>query len=519
MKIEEELLSFLQNNIKEGSKKNRDIKIISYYYGFKEAEWPTLEETGKRYNIATRERVRQIINNKFKIFANPDSFKTILKCIDIIKRKRYWSESELVDLIIQENLSEGNFNIRGLFNLMDDLGIDHGFEIYTPDLKKATRNTIALYEENFILAEENIKNIKSFLRKSQKIAGRCGIANLSYLKDEIDDYKSFSHLVEDLIRYSENAWTEEREDGFWYIFEDRDNTLVNYSEKIFSSIDSCDANRLAATYRNALDGRTFKYPYPPEDIIEEYLRSSVYFENDDDILSFIGEAGKLNEIDVDVIDYLKSKGTVKYPEFSAYLDTKGYTRPHIVKAITSSPIVFVDKSKGRTRYEYSLVNSTSHPIQKTSTSKDKYKAYLLRLRKFHELGTDETIQNKRRREQGVLQDWLFNDKDQESCAICGNTYSVKTLVTAHKKKRSQCHEAERLDPNIVMPVCVMGCDYLYEKQHIYVENGIIRKGLPLEHGRDENTVIDDLVGRQIDDKWLKGPASYFLPPNKKKCKS
>ena len=52
-------------------------------------------------------------------------------------------------------------------------------------------------------------------------------------------------------------------DDYWYIFENRDNTIINYSEKIFGVVDICAPSRLAEAFRNALDGRTYKYPYPP----------------------------------------------------------------------------------------------------------------------------------------------------------------------------------------------------------------------------------------------------------------
>jgi hypothetical protein len=58
-----------------------------------------------------------------------------------------------------------------------------------------------------------------------------------------------------------------------------------------------------------------------------------------------------------------------------------------------------------------------------------------RLRKLLEVGTDETLEQKIRKEQRILQEWLFKDKEQERCAICGCNYSINTLVAAHKKKR------------------------------------------------------------------------------------
>ena len=335
------------------------------------------------------------------------------------------------------------------------------------------------------------------------------ISNLKYLEDEIKDFNVYVILLRDLIKYSDNAWTKVDRDDFWYLFESKDNTLINYSEKIFSVIGICDVKRLAETYRNALDRRTYKYPYPPIEIISDYLRSSIYFENNQDTLTFIGEATTLNEIEIDVVDYLKSKGSVKYPEFRTYLESKGYGEPHIVKAITSSPLVYIDKSKGRHNHEYSLVSNLKETSPEDDTLNGRYSQFVLKLRNISDRGTDETVEQKRRREQRILQQWLFEGKNQENCAICGNKFGVDALNTAHKKKRANCNEAERLDPYIVMPVCVFGCDYLYENKHIYIEDGVIKEGLPLKFDGQEQKTIKALVGRKIDEKWQKGQKAYF----------
>jgi len=91
---------------------------------------------------------------------------------------------------------------------------------------------------------------------------------------------------------------------------------------------------------------------------------------------------------------------------------------------------------------------------------------------------------------------------------------VKTLVTAHKKPRSDCNDAERLDPYIVMPVCLMGCDYLYENMYIYIDGTGIERGLPFPNASAESRFIEHLVGREVDKKWLLGNQSYFRSPNK-----
>jgi hypothetical protein len=82
----------------------------------------------------------------------------------------------------------------------------------------------------------------------------------------------------------------------------------------------------------------------------------------------------------------------------------------------------------------------------------------------------------RRREQGYLRELLFSGSPTATCALCGRTLPRGFLVAAHIKKRSRCTEDERRDAaNVVMPACVFGCDSLFEKGFIGVDDsGTIR---------------------------------------------
>lgn len=87
---------------------------------------------------------------------------------------------------------------------------------------------------------------------------------------------------------------------------------------------------------------------------------------------------------------------------------------------------------------------------------------------------DTAVNGTSRKEQGYLRKQLFKDKKVERCSICGEELPVDMLVTAHIKKRSLCTKEERLDvENIVLPMCKLGCDDLYEKGYILVECGIV----------------------------------------------
>ncbi|KRV75850.1 hypothetical protein [Pseudomonas citronellolis] len=508
MGIESELDKFLESRIKEGSNKTRDIEIIKFYYGLNESPWPTLEETADRFGIGTRERIRQLLNSKFRDHASESAIPSLKGFVNILQSREYWSISELTEEIYAAGLMDRESHLKGIFNLIEDVDIDSGFDFFTPELKRATRNSFTASKDILLLKTSSIENVERLLKKAQKLPGRCGIANLNYIKEDLGEHYQ---LISLLIKGSPTSWVRASGDDYWYIFENRDNTIINYSEKIFGVVDICAPSRLAEAFRNALDGRTYKYPYPPSEIIEEYLKSSVYLANSESGLKFIGETTKLNKIEEDLMDFFNTRTTASFPELDRHLEQIGYGRPHILKTTNHSPLVYVDKSRGRKHYVYSLIGQKTS-AQDDALGLDVYEFYLRRLRSLLDVGTDEAREQIARKEQYILQEWLFKGKTHENCAICGQKFSVKTLVTAHKKPRADCNDAERLDPYIVMPLCLMGCDYLYENMYIYVEEGEIKRGVEFSSAGVESVYIENLNGRKVDSKWILGNSSYFRSP-------
>ncbi|MBN6535257.1 hypothetical protein JZM39_05620 [Acinetobacter pittii] len=507
MDIQNELECFLNINLKESPNKNRNIQITTFYYGFGDTSWPTYEETAKYFKVGTRERIRQLLNKKFRDYVKITDLPTLKKAYELIESQGFWIASQLEKQLILQGLVTKGYSLKGLLNLLNDVGVGCEYELYTPELEKASRASLDLWKDTYLINNKEIKIGQNLLKKAKQLPGRCGIANLQYLFNELGQHYQ---LVKSLIESSSTSWCYEHGDDFWYLFENRENTMINYSEKVFSFIAEVDSSRLAEVYRNAMDGRTHDLPYPPEFVIKEYLESSIYFECNDGKLSFLGEPNKLNEIEIEIVNFLRENREVKFPELRKFLRDKGYGDPHISKATSSSPLVYVNKTDGRTHYTYNLV-SYSFESKPTNNERERYKLYLNKLRELLNCGTDETTESKYRKEQYFLQSWLFEGKKQECCAICNRTFSIFSLVTAHKKKRSQCNDTERLDPYIVMPLCLMGCDYLYERNHILINNGIVKKGIDITDGVFENELIQKLIGNKISEKWLKGPPSYFGP--------
>lgn len=510
MSVEIELVNFLEKNIKDGSNKSRDIEIIKFYYGLNESPWPTLEETASRFKVGTRERIRQLLNSKFRDKASKNFSRSLIQLVELLKSRDYWLLSEFEETICSYDLIETETHLKGIFNLIEDVEIDSGFEFYTPDLKRATRNSISINKNLFLISDSCIQDVEKLLKKAKGLPGRCGIANLVDIKEELGQYYQ---LISLLIKNSSNSWVKPSGSDYWYIFENRDNTLINCCEKIFSVIETCDSRNLSITLRRALSARTYKYKYPPHEIIEEYLKSSIYTVNTELGLKFIGHPTPLNDIEKDLILFFDKIETASFTELREYLSKLGHGDPYINRTTSFSPLVFVDKSKGLGSHVYSLIGKRKL-AENTAPEINTYEHYLRRLRLLLNAGTDDSKEQITRKEQHILQDWLFKDKTHENCALCGQEFSVKSLITAHKKPRAECNDAERLDPYIVMPLCVMGCDYLYENMYVYVQDNEIKRGIDLLDAKTELTYIEKLVGRKINPKWLLGSQSFFRFPKK-----
>ncbi len=102
-----------------------------------------------------------------------------------------------------------------------------------------------------------------------------------------------------------------------------------------------------------------------------------------------------------------------------------------------------------------------------------------------------------RQEQGFLRKNLFKNNKENKCCICGKKYPVSFMVAAHIKKRSLCTKEERLDvKNIVAPMCKFGCDEMFERGYVVVENGNININYNGGESKDFIKYLKELEGRK-----------------------
>lgn len=134
---------------------------------------------------------------------------------------------------------------------------------------------------------------------------------------------------------------------------------------------------------------------------------------------------------------------------------------------TPQKFIIVAQLKSKKAFQHFNFRSDEYfPIH----SKDYYKKLL------NELNGDNnnTATINIRKEQQYLKSVLFQDKKYITCGICGSELPIEFVWCSHIKKRSRCTLKEQLDINVVMPMCKLGCDDLYEKGYIAVDDGKVK---------------------------------------------
>ena len=183
---------------------------------------------------------------------------------------------------------------------------------------------------------------------------------------------------------------------------------------------------------------------------------------------------------------------IPYLEFNR---TVGYSDKNNIQKFD---VLSVDKSN-RVEDKFFLGKAHIQP----DVSKKEYNRFLVE-------EVDVETKGTRRVEQPYLRSLLFGGREVCGCSICGHEFPVQLLVAAHIKQRARCTIDEKLDDNIVMSACVFGCDSLFERGWIGVdEGGIIKRGTSKAKVTSAvSQYIDGLEGRPCS-AYRASTSAYF----------
>ena len=181
--------------------------------------------------------------------------------------------------------------------------------------------------------------------------------------------------------------------------------------------------------------------------------------------------------------FLDEVETLDVP-YSVFNKIIGYEDNYVIQGFN----VLSNDKAGKVFDALGLWSDTYFPY----ASEAEYRQAILQLEE-----TEAQSQSTVRLEQGYLRRYLFGNKVTEQCACCGDTFPVSMLVTAHIKPRKHCTHDEKLDKNVVIPMCKFGCDELFERGFIVVEKRTIQKGKDLEATPTVDAKISSLINREI----------------------
>lgn len=124
-------------------------------------------------------------------------------------------------------------------------------------------------------------------------------------------------------------------------------------------------------------------------------------------------------------------------------------------------------------------------------------------------GTDRPVTGTFRREQRALRQHLIGNRKSGECGVCGRSLSSNLLVASHIKPRNECTEKERIDPLVVMLACVLGCDSLFDRGFIYIDqNGIIKVSSKSDDYPDLSQFVSAIDG-QLAKAFSETAKDYF----------
>ncbi len=121
---------------------------------------------------------------------------------------------------------------------------------------------------------------------------------------------------------------------------------------------------------------------------------------------------------------------------------------------------------------------------------------------------DRLVARAHRREQSMLRKQRLGGLSSAECDLCGRSFPIRFLRMAHIKKRSQCSDTEKLDPNVVMTACIE-CDALFEAGEIVVDAaGVIQAAGRIDATTDLKRLLKARTGSKCT-AFSKSTRTYF----------
>ena len=427
---------------------SRNVEIVMHLYGFGGSPSPTQGETATHFGLKKKQNVQQI---QVKYLPDQNAFQHVPSLRDVVKvveERPFWLNSDLTARLHDAGLVDDGFSPVRLPKLAADTGLSLAYQpiayrtlvrgrTLSAELGKIPgRTTKQISNDYFTIGSQYLPRARALLKSARSFHNKYGLARISDLQStqgQGADTEDCAFL-EQLLRVAPDGWTTSEGDELWYCFETtKQNAIRNTVAKVLTALDygdagnSCDAGELARVCLRDLSERkgTKEYPdaSPPESLVYHYLTSSPTFALRDGQVQFVeSRNGKLNGIDRDLVDHLKTRpnGSTR-PDVREHLEEHEHEDDYIEQTLQYSPLIRVDERKGRGDFRYFLTGTQRDESTLDSEAWERryahYKEELQALRK-----TDVQSNSMSRAEQRLLREWLFEGKEELDCALCGRRY-------------------------------------------------------------------------------------------------
>jgi hypothetical protein len=504
--LERELASVLLRTTRRTRTRERNVEFVATYYGFRVDPSLSQVETGKRFGIQTRQRSLQVLEAFFLKKIQAGDLPSLPLIVDELEKHPVISSDAFLDRLRERGLIGKCPSDR---DLLQDAGERClGYQLYSTGFEEETREKYAESARRYFIRSDLVAPLRTIWDRLRATPSKNGFAEFgAILAEEGAVSEAQSTLLREFLLEYPAVRTVENASGLWYLFEDRVNPIISQLEKIHAVASNCPFEELVACLCNGID------PSPPADLVEAWARQTPLLNVWENQVSIREDTGvfELTQAENDVREFLlkpESRVTAS-PPLVQWMVGKGHPKPTADRIIFRSAFVYVDKSHGHGNYTFRLVGQPA--AAKSGGDADSYFHFREKLKRAGREGTDRAIASTQRKEQAILQEWIFENRKANACAICHRTFHRSALRAAHKKPRFSCTPVERLDPNIVMPLCLLGCDFIYEEGFIVVSEGKVS-----QCAKDITPAIADYLKQVVDQRlpaeWLRGPASYFRLP-------
>lgn len=381
MEITYEIMDFLQKLSANSGAVDRNTEQFLYYFGFLEAELPTMQETGRKFGH-TRQRVEQLINKELDAIKKvPFRFTALKEFIEILSCYSVIDSQLLTRILVSRGLvaKPEDCNLAGLLNLAEALGYCGKYVICCWNLRKVLRNEYKRNESYCIISADNLELIKEGYAFAKSLSSDLGLVKYSYFKEELqeelreqlgenllrDHYDYFEALTQIIRKNNENYCLVDEKGELYFHFGGyvKDGFLSSLGH-IFDVAKRVRINELAEAMRRPIQRRQGRKANTllPTPIVEKFISQYPYLHEENGYVTFSGEVQPVeNTIELEAVFFLKEHGGVFFRVLLDYLYQNGqgeYGIDNIKAIIFHSPLISVNKAPGRDCL-YQLIGSST----------------------------------------------------------------------------------------------------------------------------------------------------------------